>query len=71
MTTLFPPEYPACPEAPLRSFGPSFSEETARSLSRALCRAPHEDALASDAGSAAGLTMLEGFHANYILYKAR
>jgi hypothetical protein len=62
MPTLYPPEYPYRPDAPLLSFGPSFSEEIARSVLRATW---HENDEQPDEGAiraAAALTMLEGFH---------
>ncbi len=35
MPPLYPPDYPYRPDAPLLSFGPSFSEEIAGSVLRA------------------------------------
>ena len=62
MPPLFPPEYPDCPDAPLLAFGPSFSEEIARSVVQAVWyenrELPHE----TEVRVAAGLTMLEAFH---------
>jgi len=62
MQTLFPPDYPDRPDAPLLAFGPSFAEEISRSLIAAMCRPfdeqPHEEVPTV----AAGLTMLEAFH---------
>ena len=62
MPTLFPPEYPDRPDAPLFGFGPSFAEEISRSLIAAVwfenLSQPHEN----DVRVAAALTMLEGFH---------
>src|ERR1700722_12807741 len=62
MPVLYPPEYPYRPDAPLLSFGPSFSEEIALSVLRATS---HENDEHPDEGAiraAAALTMLEGFH---------
>ena len=46
MPTLYPPEYPERPDAPLLAFGPSFSEEIARSVIGAIWHdddeKPHE-----------------------------
>jgi len=61
MPPLFPPEYPHRPDAPLLSFGPSFSEEIARSVIDTIWHEPNkpqEDAVRV----AAALTMLEAFH---------
>jgi hypothetical protein len=62
MPTLFPPEYPDRPDAPLLSFGPSFSEEIARSLIAAIWIADAENLEETEVRVAAALTMLEGFH---------
>jgi hypothetical protein len=62
MPTLFPPEYPDRPDAPLLAFGQSFSEEIARSVIQAVWHEdlgqPHE----TEIRVAAALTMLEAFH---------
>ena len=70
MPTLFPPDYPDRPDAPLLSFGPSFSEEIARSLIEAIWHENNEQPHETEIRIAAGLTMLEAFHPNYILDKA-
>jgi hypothetical protein len=62
MPTLFPPEYPDRPDAPLLSFGPSFSEEIARSVIQTIWRDEGEDPREFEIRVAAGLTMLEAFH---------
>jgi hypothetical protein len=62
MPTLFPPEYPDRPDAPLLSFGPSFSEEIARSLIQTFWRDENEEPHDFEIRVAAGLTMLEAFH---------
>jgi hypothetical protein len=62
MPTLFPPEYPDCPAAPLQSFGPVFSEQISRSTMGTLWSDKAEDPYYADVCIAAGLTMLEGFH---------
>jgi hypothetical protein len=69
MPTLFPPEYPDRPDAPLMSFGPSFSEEIARSVIQAIWHDNDEEPHETEVRLAAGLTMLEAFHPNYILAK--
>ena len=61
MQPLFPPEYPDHPEAPLKSFGPNFSEQIARTVMEAVRvneESPDEAAIAVSAS----LTMLEAFH---------
>ncbi len=62
MPTLYPPEYPYRPDAPLLSFGPSFSEEIAGSVLRATCREDDDQPDENEIRAAASLTMLEGFH---------
>ena len=62
MPTLFPPEYPDRPDAPLLSFGPSFSEEIARSVIAAIWFENIDDPQETSVRIAASLTMLEGFH---------
>jgi hypothetical protein len=62
MTRLFPPEYPDRPDAPLLSFGPSFSEEIARSVIAAVWHEFSQEAQETSVRVAASLTMLEGFH---------
>ncbi len=62
MPTLFPPEYPERPDAPLLGFGPSFSEEIARSLIAAVWHDNDEQPHESEVRVAAALTMLEAFH---------
>ena len=62
METLFPPDYPDRPDAPLLSFGPSFSEEIARSVVQAIWHENSDQPHETDIRSAAGLTMLEAFH---------
>ncbi len=62
MPTLFPPNYPERDDAPLLSFGPSFSEEIARSVIGTIWKADDEEPHAFDIRVAAGLTMLEAFH---------
>ena len=62
MDPIFPPEYPARPDAPLLSLGPAFSEEISRSTIIAVWPDSTEPMHASDVRVAAGLTMLEGFH---------
>jgi hypothetical protein len=62
MPTLFPPEYPDRPGAPLLSFGPSFSEEIARSVIAAIWFENIDDPQETSVRIAASLTMLEGFH---------
>src|SRR5271165_4037216 len=62
MPTLFPPDYPDRPDAPLLSFGPSFSEEIARSVIQTIWRDLEEDPREFEVRVAAGLTMLEAFH---------
>jgi hypothetical protein len=61
MPALFPPEYPLRPDAPLLSFGPSFSEEIARSVIAAVWL-PTDDPHDGEVRIAASLTMLEAFH---------
>ena len=62
MPTLYPPEYPPNPEAPLLAFGAAFAESIARSTLAAVSRPeeyyPHQ----ANVRSAAALTMLEAFH---------
>jgi hypothetical protein len=58
-TPLSPPEYPDCPEAPLRSFGLSFAEEIACSIGRAVYREDLERPHEAGVRLAASLTMLE------------
>jgi hypothetical protein len=62
MPTLFPPDYPDRPDAPLLSFGPSFSEEIARSVIQTLWRDENEEPHDFEIRVSAGLTMLEAFH---------
>jgi len=62
MPTLYPPEYPDRPDAPLLAFGPSFSEEIARSVIAAIWHDDDEKPHESDVRVAASLTMLEAFH---------
>jgi hypothetical protein len=62
MPALYPPEYPDRPDAPLLSFGPSFSEEIASSVLRATFHENDEQPQESEVRAAASLTMLEGFH---------
>ena len=62
MTTLFPPNYPYCPDAPLLSFGPSFAQEIARSVVAAVVRIDEEQPHETSVTVAAALTMLEAFH---------
>ena len=62
MPTLFPPDYPDRPDAPLLSFGPSFAEEIARSVIHAIWHENHEQPHETEVRHAAGLTMLEAFH---------
>ncbi len=66
---LFPPEYPDRPDAPLLSFGPSFSEEISRSVIQATWHENAEEPQETEVRFAASLTMLEAFHPNCILYK--
>src|SRR5271166_6288067 len=61
-TPLHPPEYPDCPEAPLASFGLSFSEEIARSVLRAVVHEDLDNPLAMEIRAGAAWTMLEAFH---------
>jgi hypothetical protein len=62
MPVLFPPEYPDRPDMPLLSFGPSFSEEIARSVISAIWHEFDEEAQETSVRVAAALTMLEAFH---------
>jgi hypothetical protein len=62
MPMLFPPEYPDCPDAPLQAFGPSFSEEIARSVVQAVWHENREQPRETEVRLSAGLTMLEAFH---------
>lgn len=62
MPTLYPPDYPYLPEAPLASFGLSFSEELARSIIRTLIRTGEDEPEVVEVRVASGLTMLEAFH---------
>src|SRR3984957_19460806 len=62
MPVLYPPEYPYRPDAPLLSFGPSFSEEIALSVLRATLHENDEQPHEREIRAAAALTMLEGFH---------
>ena len=62
MPPLYPPEYPYRPDAPLLSFGPSFSEEIALSVLRATSHENDEQPDEGEIRAAASLTMLEGFH---------
>jgi hypothetical protein len=62
MPALYPPEYPYRPDAPLLSFGPSFSEEIAGSVLRATWHENDEQPHEGEIRAAASLTMLEGFH---------
>lgn len=59
---LFPPDYPFRPDAPLLSFGASFSEEIARSVIAVVWRGDSEPPHETDVRIAASLTMLEAFH---------
>jgi hypothetical protein len=61
MPPLFPPEYPDRPDAPLLSFGPSFSEEIARSVIAAIWHEFDREAQETSVRIAASLTMLEAF----------
>ncbi len=62
MPALYPPDYPYRPDAPLLSFGPSFSEEIAGSVLRATWHENDEQPQEGEVRAAASLTMLEGFH---------
>jgi hypothetical protein len=62
MQTLYPPDYPDRPDAPLLAFGPSFSEEISRSVIATIWRDDSEDPNDFEIRVAAGLTMLEAFH---------
>jgi hypothetical protein len=62
MATLFPPLYPERPDAPLLAFGPSFSEEIARSVIQTIFRGDQDEPHEHEIRIAAGLTMLEAFH---------
>src|SRR5271165_2904981 len=62
MPILFPPEYPDRPDAPLLSFGPSFSEEISRSVIQAVWCGDDEKPHEAEVRVAAALTMLEAFH---------
>jgi hypothetical protein len=62
MPTLSPPEYPDHPEAPLRAFGPSFAEEIASSVIRAVWHGDGGSEEEAEVRIAASLTMLEAFH---------
>ncbi len=62
MPPLFPPEYPERPDAPLLSFGPSFSEEISRSVILAIWHDVDENPIQAEVRIAAALTMFEGFH---------
>jgi hypothetical protein len=62
MPTLFPPDYPDRPDAPLLSFGPAFSEEISRSVIGCVWRENHERPHETDVRVAASLTMFEAFH---------
>jgi hypothetical protein len=62
MPTLYPPEYPDCPNAPLLSFGPSFSEEISSSVIGTVLTGDEEGRDADEIRVAAALTMLEAFH---------
>jgi hypothetical protein len=62
MPTLFPPEYPERPDAPLLGFGPSFSEEISRTVIQTIAWYEHDDPRDHEIRIAAGLTMLEAFH---------
>jgi hypothetical protein len=63
MTPLFPPDYPYRPDAPLLSFGPSFSEEISRSVIRAVWHGDPDQIEEGEIRIAAALTMFEAFHA--------
>ena len=63
MTPLFPPDYPDRPDAPLLSFGPSFSEAISRSVIRAVWHDDPEQIEEGEVTIAAALTMFESFHA--------
>src|ERR1700722_19111856 len=62
MPPLFPPDYPECPDAPLLSFGPSFSEEISRSVIAAVWHDNHDRPHETEVRIAASLTMFEAFH---------
>ena len=62
MPTLYPPDYPLRPDAPLLSYGPAFAAEIARSIMLTLCRPPESTAHEDETRGAAALTMLEAFH---------
>ncbi len=62
MPALYPPDYPYRPDAPLLSFGPSFSEEIAGSVLQVTSRENDEHPDETEIRAAASLTMLEGFH---------
>lgn len=62
MPTLFPRDYPWCPDAPLISFGPSFSEEISRSVTGAVWSPESDQPSENDVWVADALTMLEAFH---------
>ena len=62
MQTLFPPDYPDNPDAPLTSFGLAFSQEISRSLIHAVFPRDDEHPHEADVPVAAALTMLEAFH---------
>lgn len=62
MPTLFPPNYPARPDAPLFAFGPAFAEAIARWIIAAFCPPEEDSAAEANIRGAASLTMLEAFH---------
>ena len=62
MPTLFPPDYPDRPDAPLLSFGPSFSEEISRSVIAVVWHENSERPHETEVRIAASLTMFEAFH---------
>jgi hypothetical protein len=60
-TPLSPPDYPDRPDAPLFSFGPSFGEEIARSVTGAVFHENLDRPRDQSVRVAASLTMLEAF----------
>ena len=62
MPTLYPPEYPLRPDAPLLAFGPAFAEAVCRFLLHAVLPAGLENQHERQVLAAAALTMLEAFH---------
>jgi hypothetical protein len=69
MQTLFPPEYPEQPDAPLLGFGAAFSEEISRSVIAAVWHENNAEPHETEVRVASGLTMLEAFHPNYSVDK--